>query len=629
MDRRAFLKLGVGGAALLAAPPVLVRDAAAAEPAPGAFGHGVASGDPLPDRVVLWTRVTPTPEATPGSGVGPDTDVTWQVARDPGFATVIASGTAVATAAADHTVKVDPTGLPPATDLWYRFTALGETSPVGRTRTAPAPGAAVDLLRIGVVSCSNYEGGWFSAYRHLAARDDLDLVVHLGDYLYEQGVGSYGPGPAIGRSHDPVHEMVTLEDYRRRHALYKTDADLAALHARHPMVTTIDDHEVTDNSWAGGANNHQPGEGPYPDRQAAAFQAYFEWMPIRATGGADDPNRIWRHLPYGGLVDLLVLDERTHRSQQVAGAQGDMIVTDPAVADPSRTMLGAAQLAWFEQALAASTATWKVVCNPVMFAPFVLADLADLGGLTDEVAPLLATLGISPPIVLNGDQWDGYRAEQARLVDRFAATGGVVLLTGDIHSTWAAEIPADPGTYLPAVGGDSVAVELVVPGATSDSLAESLARIVPGLGEQIVEALPTVIDVAAPWYKHVDLERHGFGVLEITPAHVHHDWSYVNDRTDPNATLVDGPSFRSPAGSNRLVPAGRLGPRPVPVVEAPPAPTAAVGGGIDVLPATGGSVPLAAAAVATTAGLAARALARRGSAPPPPEHANPQPEETP
>ena len=182
------------------------------------------------------------------------------------------------------------TAFDPAADYWYRFRALDATSPAGRLRTLPAPGAAVDSVRVGVVSCSNWEGGYFGAYRHLADRDDLDLVVHLGDYLYEYEVGGYGPGSGFGRVHDPAVEMTTLEDYRRRHALYKTDPDLGRLHERYAFVTMIDDHEVADNSWAEGAVNHNPGEGDYVTRRAAAFQAYFEWMPIR-------PPAAWRRLP--------------------------------------------------------------------------------------------------------------------------------------------------------------------------------------------------------------------------------------------------------------------------------------------------------------------------------------------
>lgn len=557
MARRTFLRLGLGGAALVVAHPLLVRDPAQAQPAPGAFGHGVASGDPLPDGLIIWTRVTPDGTATPGSGLGAATPVTWEVARDEAFTDLLATGSVTTAAASDHTVKVDVGGLPPGTEVWYRFRALGETSPLGRGRTAPADGAAVSSLRMGVVSCSNYEGGYFSAYRHLAARDDLDLVLHLGDYLYEYGNGGYGDGPGIDRAHDPAHEMVTLEDYRRRHALYKTDPDLAALHRRYAMVTTIDDHEVTNNAWVDGAENHQAGEGDYVARRAVAMQAYREWMPIRPSGVQGDPAQVYRRLSFGALADLFMLDERSHRSEQVAGLAGDLFVTSPAVREPDRTMLGAAQRTWLEDGLEASTARWKVLGNPVMFAPLVLVDLPDLPVVGDALAQVLAAAQLSLPLVINGDQWDGYAVEQAALRDRFADVGGVVILTGDIHSSWAAEIPSDPGSYLLT---GSTAVEFVTPAVTSDSFSAALGAGDPA-AEVLSTLLPVLVSAVGPWIKYLDAVQHGFGVFEVTDEAAQYDWHYISDRLDPDATLVAGASWRSFAGTNRLERTTVLGPR--------------------------------------------------------------------
>lgn len=623
MDRRRFLRLGLGGSALLLAQPALVRTAAQAQPAPGPFGHGVASGDPLADRVIIWTRVTPSDDATPGSGLGAPTLVEWEVATDPDFAAVVASGSVTTSPDSDHTVKVDVVGLAAYTDHWFRFRALGATSPVGRTRTAPAPGDTVPNLRFGVVACSNYEGGYFSTYRHLAARDDLDAVFHLGDYIYEGPRGSYGPGASFGRLNDPEHEIVSLEDYRRRHALYKSDPDLRALHQRYPFITTIDDHEVTDNAYGGGAGNHQPDEGDWATRKAAAMQAYFEWIPIRPPGGPSDPHRIYRHLSYGGLADVFVLDERTYRSRQLQGVREDMIVTSPEVADPDRSMLGAAQLEWFEDRLTASPAQWKIIANSVMFAPLVVADMPDILEAPEVGAiltTLFTTLGVSPPVVINGDQWDGYAAEQARLTRLYSHVGGVAILTGDIHSSWAAEIPVDAAGYLPLRTGDTAAVEFVTPATTSNSFSQSLESIgIPG-AELLVPLLPTVVDVAGPWFKYVDGDRHGFGVFDVTPEAVQYDWLYISDRADPRATLHQGPSWRSPAGSNKLVAASPLGARTAlqpDATEPPPGPTppaverapsADVVGGQ--LPATGGSVPLVAAAAAAVGGAVAARVAR-------------------
>jgi alkaline phosphatase D len=615
--RRTFLQLGVGAAAL--SSTVRLGDVAGAQGIPGPFRHGVASGDPLPDGILLWTRVTPSDDAVPGSGRGASTAVAWEIGTDPEVRVPVATGTVTSTATTDHTIRVAVSGLTSDTTYWYRFRALGASSPVGRTRTAPAADSSPASLRIGVVSCSNWEGGWFSAYRHLADRDDLDLVLHLGDYVYEYGAGGYGPGSELGRTHDPAVEMTTLEHYRRRHAQYKTDPDLARLHQRYAVVATIDDHETADNSWRDGAVNHQPGEGDWAQRRSQALQAYFEWMPIRATGGAADPTRIHRHLRFGTLADLFVLDERTHRSPQVEGVQESLFVTSSEVAEPDRTLLGPQQAAWLRDGLRSSAATWKVLGNPVMFAPLVLADLPDAGEPGAALSGLLTGLGLAPPIVVNADQWDGYRAEQQAFTRHFAEAGGVVLLTGDIHSSWAAEIPADPGAYLPGVGGATAAVEFVTPAVTSDSFSAAIASIgVPGV-EAVAPLLPSIVTTAGPWFKYLDGDRHGFGVFEVTPAAAQFDWFYVSDRTDRHATLVTGPSFRSPVGSNKLEAATALGPRPRPTTPEAgptPAPTSAPTPAADAdghrLPATGGAAPTAAAALAAAAGLGLAAAARRG-----------------
>ncbi|MEV0966500.1 alkaline phosphatase D family protein, partial [Streptomyces sp. NPDC049910] len=257
--------------------------ASAREQAP-AFVHGVASGDPLPDGVLLWTRVTPSPDALPGSGKGPATEVGWEIAEDREFTRVVAGGLTTTTAVTDHTVKVDVRGLRPAATYYFRFLTGTAVSPVGRTRTAPAADAAAPGLRFGVVSCSNWESGYFAAYRHLAARADLDAVLHLGDYIYEYGTGHLPDDEYVVRRHEPAHEITTLSDYRTRHGMYKTDTDLQAMHAAHPLIAIWDDHEIANNSWSGGAQNHTPGtEGDYAARAAAAKQAYFEWMPVRTS----------------------------------------------------------------------------------------------------------------------------------------------------------------------------------------------------------------------------------------------------------------------------------------------------------------------------------------------------------
>ncbi|HEV2783648.1 MAG TPA: alkaline phosphatase D family protein [Actinophytocola sp.] len=320
LDRRTLLR--ATGATVTAGAVGAVAagglGSAAASPADPVFAHGVASGDPLPDAVLLWTRVTPTPDALPGSGQGPTVDVVWEVATDPAFAAVVGAGTATTGPERDHTVKVDATGLAPSTVYYYRFRLGDAVSAVGATRTAPATDAAVPRLRFGVVSCSNWQAGYFAAYRHLAERGDLDAVVHLGDYLYEYAPGEFPVGSTV-RPHAPAAEMLTLADYRTRHAQYKSDPDLQRLHAACPWIVTWDDHEAANDAWSGGAENHQPGEGSWVDRRAIANRAYFEWMPVRNAG--DRP--LYRRLRFGRLAELSMLDLRSYRSQQVSALSGE------------------------------------------------------------------------------------------------------------------------------------------------------------------------------------------------------------------------------------------------------------------------------------------------------------------
>jgi alkaline phosphatase D len=540
--------LQVGGVLTTAA---VVAGASGTSPAAAGtgsvFAHGVASGDPLPDGVLLWTRVTPTPQATPGSGVGPDAAVAWEVAADAGFRRVVRRGSARTGAARDHTLKVDVGGLAPATTYWYRFTSGGRTSPVGRTTTAPAPGADVARLRMAVVSCANLQAGWFSAYRHLAARRDLDLVVHLGDYLYEYAPGQYQARDVVVRPHDPPREIVDLTDYRRRHAQYKADPDLQALHAAAPWIVTWDDHESANDAWSGGAENHTEGavEGAWATRQAASQQAYAEWMPVRYEPGG----HLYRRFTFGRLASLSMLDLRTYRDPQVSSP------ADPALADESRTITGPEQLNFLLDGLADTAVQWKLVGNPVMIAPVRFPNTLDTASLTG-VAELI---GQQTPAVTgvpyNVDQWDGYPADRGRVLGLLRDRGitDAVFLTGDIHSAWAAELPADALTY-PATG-DIVGVELVCTSVTSDNL-DDLVGSPPGTTSRAVEA---AIIAANPHVKHLDFDSHGFSVLEVTPAAAQMDWFVLADRTDRASAAVWSTSYTVPAGSRRIHrAAGRL-----------------------------------------------------------------------
>ncbi|HVT35083.1 MAG TPA: alkaline phosphatase D family protein, partial [Nevskiaceae bacterium] len=363
LSRRSFLKGAGAASALLATQPFLgagaqdddVSSSAAAGSSP--FHHGVASGDPRSERVMLWTRVT---LAAPPDSI----PVTYVVATDTALANIVTSGTASADAAHDYTVKVDVAGLSPGTTYYYRFSANGMDSQIGRTRTLPV--GSVDRLRIAVLSCASLAHGYFNAYRCVAHRADLDLVVHLGDYIYEYGDGDYGSA----RNYQPPHEIITLHDYRTRHNQYKRDPDVKALHRQHPVVAIWDDHEFADNAWLGGAANHQPDtEGAWTDRVNAAVQAYYEWMPIRPPASGDIRN-IYRSFRIGDLAELFMLEERiTARDQQLDSnlPGGTSLFTESgAYLDTSRHMISNTQQNWLLNHMHQSTAQWKLIGQGVV-----------------------------------------------------------------------------------------------------------------------------------------------------------------------------------------------------------------------------------------------------------------------
>ena len=476
------------------------------------FAHGVASGDPLPDAVILWTRLDP--------GAGAGTIQAWfEVATDPEMRRRVVAGWIETDSDRDWTVKLDATGLQPGTTYFYRFRALGRASTIGRTRTAPV--GDVERLRLGVVSCSNYASGWFHAYRFVAERDDLDAVLHLGDYIYEYGSGEYGSV----RPCDPPREILTLEDYRTRYSQYHRDPDLQEVHRQHPFIAVWDDHESADNSWQGGAENHQPGtEGEWPVRRQAAWRAYSEWMPTRTP----DPERIYRVLKFGNLVQLTMLDTRTvGRSQQASG------ILDPAIRDETRTMLGAEQEAWFDEQMRASVATWNLVGQQVMMAPLKL-----------QGAPNSAGGGL----IANVDQWDGYFAARARLFRSVRDSGAtnLVVLSGDIHSSWGSELtddPNDPAVYDPASGRGAVGVEFVCPGVSS-----------PGFPPAGAEGLLATGRQHDPHIKYAELTLRGYLVVDVTRDRVQCTWVHL-DRVDDasGANQVDTASWSVAAGTTKLM----------------------------------------------------------------------------
>ncbi|MER7826917.1 alkaline phosphatase D family protein [Streptomyces sp. NPDC096097] len=531
--RRRTVVLAAAATAALAPLTSLGASAAHAAGIAPAFLHGVASGDPLPDGVLLWTRVTPTPEAVPGSGLGPATQVNWEVAADKGFSRIVGSGTVTASAATDHTVKVDVRGLQPQTPYWYRFTAGATVSPVGRTLTTPAHEATTDGVRFGVVSCANWESGYFSAYRHLAARTDLHAILHLGDYIYEYQSGGYPEAKYVVRPHEPKHEIVSLADYRTRHGKYKTDADLQALHHAHPIIAIWDDHEFANDAWAGGAENHTPGaEGEWAARAAAAKQAYFEWMPVRASIAGT----VYRRLRFGTLADLHLLDLRSFRSQQTKVGSGS-------VDDPERTITGRAQLDWLKSGLAGSEATWKLVGTSVMISPVAFGSLP-----AHLLKPLAKLLGLPEGgLAINVDQWDGYTDDRKELLGHLKDRGikNTVFLTGDIHMAWANEVPMNMATYP---GSGTAATEFVVTSVTSDNL-DDMLHVLPDTLSLVAESAIK----AANWHvKWLDMDAHGYGVLDVTAERSQMDYFVVSDKRQQGATSAWSRSYRTLNGTQKV-----------------------------------------------------------------------------
>lgn len=517
LDRRAFLKSSGAGAALVVAGTTFgLKPSMAASG--DVFRHGVASGDPLASAVVLWTRVTQSDDAGPGSGIGKNVDVEWQVAKDAKFKRIVKRGSTIALRSKDHTVKIDAKGLDHSQTYYYRFKALKDVSPTGRLRTPAATGTVPSNLRFGLASCANWEGGYFSAYRYLAEREDLEFVLHMGDYLYEYGPGVYG-ADGLDRVHTPDHEIVSLADYRIRHAQYKTDVDLQACHAAHPIVAAWDDHEVTNDTWREGAENHQEEEGDFLQRRNAAYRAYFEWMPIRLPLPRKDPTRIYRRLRFGGLADLHMLDTRQYRDVQPSSQ------SDPSRDDPERTITGEEQMGWLKAGLAKKGAQWHLIGNQLMITPWE----------TGEEVPF------------NVDAWDGYTADRTELLSHLteAEIDNVVFLTGDIHTSWANDVPLDDNTY-PVT--PSVAVEMVGPSVTSDNLDDitgSPARSTSLLLEQGVKA-------DNPWVKYVELDSHGYSVVDVNKERLNVDWYFISSRTDPEATQTFAASYKAVAGENAV-----------------------------------------------------------------------------
>jgi alkaline phosphatase D len=479
-------------------------------PALAPFYFGLASGDPLSDAVIIWTRVE-SDQKVP---------VVWEMATDSLFENVVTQGEVTALPEKGYTVKVDVKGLQPATTYFYRFKALGEYSPVGRTRTTPGSGDSPESLALAVVSCSNYEAGYFNAYKAISGLQDLSAVLHLGDYIYEYATGVYGD-TSLGRKHLPSHEIVSLEDYRTRYAQYRLDEDLQEAHRLHPFITIWDDHEITNNAHIDGAQNHQPGEGDYQSRKAAARQAYYEWLPIRE----EDRNKLYRSFSLGQLADLIMLDER------LAGrtAQADSL-DQPGFGDASRTMLGEEQRRWFMDQLASSSAKWKIIGNQVIFSD-------------------LNFEGIIPGWRINLDAWDGYPNEKKSILSFLEKEEieNVVFVTGDSHCSWAFEVPSTVEAYREKNSEAARAVEF---GVTSISSSNYDERV----GMDTVRALTQLYlsPERNPHLKYVDLAQHGFLLLRLNEEQASGEWHYVSTIRERNPASFVGKRLSVDAGTDQL-----------------------------------------------------------------------------
>lgn len=494
----------------------LIAVAQTLDPALAPFYHGVASGDPLSDRVILWTRVTiPSPP--------PSIEVRWQVATDTAFQNVVRYGTTSADAIKDYTVKVDADGLMSYTCYYYRFWANGKYSIRGRTKTAPS--TMVSQLKFAIMSCANYSGGYFLGYNRVTYHDNVDAILFLGDYVYEYESSSFLGGT---RPHQPDYECLTLSDYRTRHAQYKADPELRRTHQQFPFIMVWDDHETANDAWFGGAQNHDPAtEGDWFVRKAAGIQAYFEWQPIRLPDPVNNPTRTWRKISYGNLLDIFMLDTRLYGRQEQDGTSNN---------DPNRTLLGADQYNWIAQELLNSTAVWKIIGQQVMIAP-------------------MRVFGAE----VNGDQWDGYPAEKQRLLNHIINNNiqNVVVATGDIHSSWGNDVPYT--TYNANTGAGSAAVEFVTPSVTTSNFPFNISQ--------------SIIQLFNSHVKYVDLDSHGYIVLDVNANRVQGDWYHTPEPTSPSYTDQFVRAHYVNAGERHLRQASQAAPPLTPCLKAPLNPT--------------------------------------------------------
>lgn len=461
------------------------------------FTLGVASGEPAPDGIALWTRLAPKPfdaAAMPAANIA----VRWQVAEDENFAKVVRKGQAVASPALAHSVHVEVAGLRPARWYWYRFSAGGHQSPTGRFRTSPAPGDMPERFRFAFASCQQWTQGFWTAYEHMAG-EDLDLVIHLGDYIYEQGYR----GQIRREGHE---ETFTLADYRNRHALYKTDPLLQNAHARFPWITTWDDHEVS-NNYANDIQEKGQPRSEFLQRRAWAYQAFYEHMPLRRRSLPKGPDMaLYRRLDFGRLIRLHMLDTRQHRSDQPCG--DGLKKPCPDLRNPAQTLLGDAQQKWLDQSLHSSPAVWDLIGQQI------LVTLQDFDAGPDEL--------------FNMDSWSGYPLARQRLIDTLAARPrrNTVIITGDVHSSWVGQLHVEPRE----VKSPCVAAEFVGTSISSG-----------GDGADTSERAAAVLS-ANPQIRYFN-GRRGYVRCEVAPKSWRADYRLLDYVTKPGSPVTTRASF--------------------------------------------------------------------------------------
>jgi alkaline phosphatase D len=512
LGRRQFLIAGLATGAAAAALPnyaAMARKRRVPVAKSGTFPLGVASGFPYPRGTILWTKL---------GDIRRTARLKLQVAKDRDFKHVVLEKTVTARAERDFTARTRVRGLHPAHEYFYRFHTKDKGSPVGRFRTAPPPDSRAPV-RIAFISCQSYEAGFYNAHAAIAKEPDVDLVLHLGDYIYESHYYDGFRKDTSGFNHDGNVEF--LPEYRQKYNLYKSDPDLQAMHAAHNFVAVWDDHEVEDNYADGLASSHaQPGltnnglprRVSIQERRANAYQAYFNYMPRLRFDG--DRDRIYEDIRIGKLVDLILTDERQYRDQQPCN---DAQITPCAdEQNPNRTMLGANQKAWFKQALAGSPQTWKLWANEVM----------------------LMGLQTAPQMGVNNDQWDGYAAERRELLEFVLANKvqNLVPLTGDIHSFFTGTATVDGSDT-----GTPVCGEFVGGSTTSHGLPEET-----GLDPNAIKGLANLLD---HHISYIDLVNRGYSLLEVTPTQVSCEFKKVQIQSRDGGQASSLAKFVLPSGS--------------------------------------------------------------------------------